>query len=504
MRNKLFEYFYGKTIFLTALSLLLQAFSVSVLNGQTGISGKNSNQPAAVFTNPEPITIPSQGIAIPYPSTINVSGLTGTISSVPGSVKVTINQLNHTYPADLGIVLVGPTGAALLLQDRVTNGEDAVNVTYTISDDGATRLPEDSGISPGTYKPTAYFLHSFPAPGPGTNYANPGPAGGGTATFASVFGGTNPNGNWNLFVVDFSSGDSGSINGGWSLEIDVTPPAKAPVDFDGDFRTDLSVFRPSDRTWYINRSTAGFIAVTFGLETDVKVPQDYDGDGKTDIAVYRAGEWYILRSSDNTVQFVDWGEPGDSAVLGDFDGDDKADPAFFRNSDGRWHILRSSDGETRTFQFGLQNDLPVPADYDGDESTDIAVYRNGTWFLLQSTAGFAAVTFGLTPASDRPVPMDYDGDRKADIAVFRRTEGVWYSLNSSNGQFTAVKFGQLGDIPVPGNYDADHRMDRAVYRSGEWYLLQSAAGFAAASFGTSGDQPLPACPCFVFTITVDN
>jgi subtilisin-like proprotein convertase family protein len=500
MNNKLFGYFYGKTVFLTALSLLLQAFYVSGLNGQTKISGKNSNQSAAVFTNSEPITIPSQGLAIPYPSTINVSGLTGTISGVPGSVRVTINQLNHTYPADLGMVLVGPTGAALLLQDRVTNGEDAVNVTYTISDSGATRLPEDSGIAPGTYKPTAYFLHSFPAPGPGTNYANPGPAGGGTATFASVFGGTNPNGNWNLFVVDFSSGDSGSINGGWSLEIDVTPPPQAPFDFDGDFRTDLSVFRPSDRTWYINRSSAGFIAVTFGLVTDVIVPQDYDGDGKTDIAVYRVGEWYILRSSDNTVQFVAWGEPGDSPVFGDFDGDDKADPAVFKFSNGEWHILKSSDGEPKIVRFGQQGDLPVPADYDGDDITDVAVNRNGEWFLLQSKDGFKAVTFGLNILADIPVPADYDGDGKDDIAVFRRNGGFWYSLNSSNGQFTAVQFGQNGDVPVPGNYDADQRMDRAVYRNGIWYLLQSTAGFSAAAFGTSSDAPLPSCPCAFATI----
>src|SRR5215210_4342198 len=185
MKNKLFRYFYSRTVFFAALSLLLAAFSVSIVNGQ---ALRAKRQPEAVFTNSDEITIPDSGAANPYPSTINVSGLVTAISNTPGNVKVTLNGLNHTYPADLGIVLVGPTGAALLLQDRVTSGQDAVDVTYTISDDGETRLPANSGITPGTYKPTAYISGDvFPPPGPGANYANPGPANGGTATFASVF-----------------------------------------------------------------------------------------------------------------------------------------------------------------------------------------------------------------------------------------------------------------------------------------------------------------------------
>src|SRR5688500_13878126 len=143
MKNKLFKCFYGRAVFFTALSLVLQAFPVGVLNGQTGNLKENLNSPQAVFTNSDQITIPSQGPANPYPSTINVSGLPGIIPNTPGSVKVTLNDFNHTYPADLGIVLVGPTGAALLLQDRVSNGNAVVNINYTISDDGAERLPRD-------------------------------------------------------------------------------------------------------------------------------------------------------------------------------------------------------------------------------------------------------------------------------------------------------------------------------------------------------------------------
>ncbi|WP_249355682.1 hypothetical protein [Chloracidobacterium aggregatum] len=53
------------------------------------------------FSNSAPITIPSLGTATPYPSTINVSGITAPITKV----TVTINNFNHTWPNDVGVAL---------------------------------------------------------------------------------------------------------------------------------------------------------------------------------------------------------------------------------------------------------------------------------------------------------------------------------------------------------------------------------------------------------------
>ena len=68
------------------------------------------------------------------------------------------------------------------------------------------------------------------------------------------------------------------------------------VDFDGDGRNDIGVYR--DGMWFIRRSFDGGVTATGwgGLPQDIPVPGDYDGDGRTDVAVYRDGIWFIVRS----------------------------------------------------------------------------------------------------------------------------------------------------------------------------------------------------------------
>ena len=291
------------------------------------------------------------------------------------------------------------------------------------------------------------------------------------------------------------------------------------LDFDGDGKDDVSVFRPSDGYWYIQKSSGGFSSLQWGLSTDLPVPGDYDGDGKADLAVFRRtpfttltknNAWYILRSSDNVFREIIWipNSPWwyyDIADPADYDGDRKTDVAVFRRSDAigdaaSFMVLQSSTGSGIDARWGSSGlDKSVSADYDGDGKTDLAVYRgnaSGTlvnaWFILQSSNGVVRVErFGLP--TDRHIPADYDGDGKADIAVWRPSNGFWYRINSSDNSFSSIQFGLPSDKPTPADYDGDGKTDVAVFRpsNGVWYLQRSTEGLTAQRFGLQDDIPLP-------------
>jgi probable HAF family extracellular repeat protein len=272
----------------------------------------------------------------------------------------------------------------------------------------------------------------------------------------------------------------------------IRPENSQVADFDGDGRTDLSVYRPSGGFWYHSRSSDNsFSAAQFGIASDRLAPGDYDGDGKTDLAVYRDGTWFILESASGNVRAAQFGLPDDVPVPADFDADAKTDIAVYRPSNGYWYVTLSSDNSFAAQQFGAAGDSPAVGDYDGDARADAAVYRpsNGVWYVQQSTLGFSAVQFGVN--TDKPVQGDYDGDGRTDFAVYRPSGGVWYLLRSQAG-FAAAQFGIASDTPAPGDYDGDGKFDLGVYRGGTWYLLQSLAGFAAGQFGAPNDKPVPA------------
>ena len=161
-------------------------------------------------------------------------------------------------------------------------------------------------------------------------------------------------------ILYFSSSSDGLLDIYTAPRVSVnrTPTA----DFDGDGRTDLSVFRPSEGIWYVLESSSNtFRAQQFGLNGDRVVPGDYDGDGRTDLAVFRPTDrnWYIRKSSDGAFTTTNWGLASDRLVPGDYDGDGKTDIAVYRS--GVWYIIRSSDRMQSYQYFGLNSDIPIAA-----------------------------------------------------------------------------------------------------------------------------------------------
>jgi len=161
---------------------------------------------AAVFTG-GPISIPAQGKGNPYPSQIIVGNLTGAVTNV----TVTINGFSHTFPQDVRLLLVGPSGQTVNLMSGVGGGTDVTNATLVFNQAAPGTVP--TPIVSGTYRPTPTIAFDGPAPAP------PGPYGASLA----IFNGTVPNGTWSLYAYDGAPIDSGSISG-WSIDITTNGP----------------------------------------------------------------------------------------------------------------------------------------------------------------------------------------------------------------------------------------------------------------------------------------
>lgn len=268
---------------------------------------------------------------------------------------------------------------------------------------------------------------------------------------------------------------------------------RTPLDFDGDGKADIAVFRPSNNLWFLQGSALGFAIFEFGVNGDKLSPADYDGDGKTDIAVFRPsnGTWYVAGSATGfSVQ--EWGAPGDLPVPADYNGDGRADLAVFRPSNSTWYIKYSSDGAISITPFGAAGDQPQIGDFDGDGRADFAVFRpsQNFWYLLRTTGGFTGIVWGSS--GDIRVPADYDGDGKTDLAVFRPSTGTWF-IFAASGSISVQNWGVNGDTPVPADYDGDGKADLAVFRQSNrtWYVFSTSAGINIVPFGADGDVPIP-------------
>ena len=273
-----------------------------------------------------------------------------------------------------------------------------------------------------------------------------------------------------------------------------TGSVRSRADFDGDGKTDLSVFRSG--TWYLNESTAGFVAFGWGAASDTLTPGDFDGDGKTDAAVFRANadpaqpDFYILNSNGFTVTGASWGIAGDIPVVADYNNDGKSDIAVYRPSNNTWYVLNSGGGATTTV-FGQAGDVPVAGNFGGSANADLTVFRSSTNSWVTQINGGGTLNFVHGQAGDILVPADYDGDNIDDRAVFRPSTGQWFVLKSTDGTVSITSWGNSTDVPVPGDYDGDGKDDLAVYRNGQWWLNRSTAGTTVQSFGLAGDTPVP-------------
>jgi hypothetical protein len=191
----------------------------------SALAGKAFAQQTFTDKNATPIVIPAPGSSAG--SEITVTGLGNSITpvsgsfSVPNDVTVTVFGLSETKISDVDLVLVGPTGAALVLMGNCGTASGGP-LTLLFDDQASSLLPQSSVIDSGSYMPTQFgSVGSFPSPGPGTAYNSP--AVFGTSSFDQTFAFTNPNGNWWLYAMDPDTGDTGEISNGWELQVTAVP-----------------------------------------------------------------------------------------------------------------------------------------------------------------------------------------------------------------------------------------------------------------------------------------
>jgi hypothetical protein len=467
-----------------------------------------------------------------YTFTVNCPTVTLTPASLPaGSTGTSYSQTlsaspaggNYSYAVTTGTL---PAGLSLNPATGVLSGTPTLsgtsNFTITATGFGGCAGSKAYSITIGGGCPTItlpdlpsgsigqmYSQSVTASPAGSYSYSQTGSLPPGLTLYATglLFGYPSATGTYN-FTITATGSNNCTGSKSYNLVIGGGGFARAVFgDFDGDGKTDFSVWRGQQSDWLIIKSSDSKLQTAqWGAQydpyNDVIAPGDYDGDGKYDVAVFRraTGQWLIKCSQDGAVMTEAWGLATDTPVPADYDGDGKTDIAVWRGAETNWYIMQSSDHQERIVSWGTSNapyhDVPVPADYDGDGKTDIAVFRqsNGHWYIRRSSDGQVIDKhWGLW--TDVPVVADYDGDGKADVAVWRGSEGRWYVSRSSGGDSISELWGaaELGDVPVPGDYDGDGKTDLAVWRpsTGIWYVKGGLdASDIAKTHGARGDTPV--------------
>lgn len=436
---------------------------------------------ATTFANSAPIPLTdSVTPATAYGSSISVSGMTGELSKL----RVTLNGLSHTATGDVDILLVTPNGASLVLMSDVGAGSVS-NVDLTFDDAALQTLP--GAFTSGTYKPTDSNTTTeiFFTPAPGLPY-NTG------ASQLARLNGLSPNGDWRLFVVDDNQNNSGTISGGWSLDITTT--------------------QSSERT--MGSCAAPFFTTTnlaAGAGPTNLAIADFNNDSKPDLAVTNQisnDVSILLGNGDGTFApqiVVSVGSSPYALAAGKFNSDNNIDLAVVNSGSNNVTILPGNGdgtfGTPATFFAGSTPISIAVGDLNGDAKQDLAVANFGSFFtgtvsilLGNGSGGFTNGTTVRTRTQPSYVAIaDLNGDSVSDLVVANfGTDDVTTFFGNGNGTFFQQQVIATGNGPVAielADLGNDGIADLAVANyNGDSYTTCS--GTAAGGFtGCTSNNP---------------
>ena len=401
---------------------------------------------STTYTSRGSITVNDAVPATPYPSTLVLSGLKGPLRHL----KVSLNSVTHTSPADLDIVLVGPSGENVMLMSDAGGG-NPIAETFLTFDDGAPAMTTGQLVT-GTYTPTDLQ--------PGDTLPPSAPAGpvrhdvGGVQRHRSqrhmepICPGRRGRGRRHdsRVLVDGDDRRQRFRADPWGTGV---RPERA-----------LTVCRRSD---YRRRGGRGFrvffVTVYTPINATIGVAQGLGMIINDDFPVPATGSATAISAHGATLNGTV--SPGGAPTT-----------AYFE-----YGLTTSYGGTTAAFTLGSGTaPMAIGNGTIAGLACNTLYHFNIRATNLAGTTNGSDGTFTTLPCARYRGSGDVDGDQKTDIAVYRPSTGTWYILQSSTNYTTyiAQQWGVSTDIPVPGDYDGDGKTDIAVYRPSDRHVVDPA------------------------------
>jgi hypothetical protein len=163
---------------------LLRATFVGLVLSISGLA--NAGLITTTFTSNTVLQIPATGTYGPaseFPTTIEISGLLGDIVDI----NIFFSGLSHTFPDDINIGIVGPTGVSVYLWANAGGNVDIENIDVTFDDEALQAISDFGAMASGIYQVSQFRFEDVNIP----------------ASFGSLladFDGLSANGLWSLYI----------------------------------------------------------------------------------------------------------------------------------------------------------------------------------------------------------------------------------------------------------------------------------------------------------------